>query len=230
MPEHEEQEGPWTEAQWEAFMERQDIRSAKYGELFETFREHPDREDIIAREMGWLDDARARDDQEEEEEPEWRREMIAAMNQAAAEYDALSDEEKEQLRRADRDEIESIPAYSRGYKFGMQVHDALFPLIEGNDYEYDDDFIVALRDSMVIAAKIAGGHGMGYEDDALCGNIVNCKRSLAAAERCLAALQSLQETGRAPGDVVNPLAEEGVEVKRLIEEHIAELRSRVWWE
>jgi len=34
-----------------------------------------------------------------------------------------------------------------------------------------------LGGSFTIAAKLAGGHGMGYEDDVLCGNIVCCKRS-----------------------------------------------------
>src|SRR5438874_11330204 len=53
QPEEHDDDRPWTEAQWEALMKRSDVRSAKFGELLETFMDHPDRDAIIDREMGW---------------------------------------------------------------------------------------------------------------------------------------------------------------------------------
>ena len=51
--EFDDQELPWTEAQWEAFMRRSDVRSAKFGELLETLHDDPDRHAKIDHEMGW---------------------------------------------------------------------------------------------------------------------------------------------------------------------------------
>src|SRR5262245_14062320 len=53
QPEYFDDDRPWTEAQWEAFMKRADARSAKFGELLETFQDHPNRDAIIDHEMGW---------------------------------------------------------------------------------------------------------------------------------------------------------------------------------
>ena len=47
----EDEELPWNEEQWEEFMKRSDVRSARFGELFETLIDHPDRDEIIDKEM-----------------------------------------------------------------------------------------------------------------------------------------------------------------------------------
>ena len=44
---------PWDEERWEAFMRESDLRSARYGEILETVMDDPNRDRIIAREMGW---------------------------------------------------------------------------------------------------------------------------------------------------------------------------------
>ena len=44
---------PMNEAQWRRMMQESDARSAKFGELLETLIDHPDRDEIINREMGW---------------------------------------------------------------------------------------------------------------------------------------------------------------------------------
>lgn len=48
-----EEERPWNEALWEEFMKRSDARSTRYGELFENLIDHPDRDEIIHKEIGW---------------------------------------------------------------------------------------------------------------------------------------------------------------------------------
>src|SRR5256885_2075067 len=52
-PERDHGDAPWSEQRWEQFMRESDLRSARFGEIFETVMDDPDRDRIIAREMGW---------------------------------------------------------------------------------------------------------------------------------------------------------------------------------
>ncbi len=47
------------EHEWEEFLREFDVRTEKYGKLLDQYADHPDRDRIVAREMGWdwLDDA-----------------------------------------------------------------------------------------------------------------------------------------------------------------------------
>jgi hypothetical protein len=48
-----EPEGSWDEYDWERFLQQQDHKTEKYMELLEKYLDHPQRDQIIAREMGW---------------------------------------------------------------------------------------------------------------------------------------------------------------------------------
>jgi hypothetical protein len=48
-----EDDKPMDEFEWERFMKKADARTEKYGELLEKYMDHPDRDQIVAREMGW---------------------------------------------------------------------------------------------------------------------------------------------------------------------------------
>src|SRR6202161_844875 len=43
----------WREYQWERFLQQQDRKTEHYMELLEKYMDHPERDQIIAREMGW---------------------------------------------------------------------------------------------------------------------------------------------------------------------------------
>ena len=43
----------WDEYQWERFLQEQDRNTEKYFGLIEKFADHPERDELIAREMGW---------------------------------------------------------------------------------------------------------------------------------------------------------------------------------
>ena len=43
----------WNEYEWERFLQQQDQKTEKYMELLEKYLDHPQRDQIIAREMGW---------------------------------------------------------------------------------------------------------------------------------------------------------------------------------
>src|SRR5207245_1660097 len=50
----------WDEYDWERFLQQQDRKTERYMELLEKYIDDPNRDQIIAREMGWhhlLDDA-----------------------------------------------------------------------------------------------------------------------------------------------------------------------------
>ncbi len=52
MPENDS-DNCWDEYDWERFLQDQERRTEKYMGLIEKFMDHPDRDEIIAREMGW---------------------------------------------------------------------------------------------------------------------------------------------------------------------------------
>lgn len=56
MPdEHEQPEQVWDEYDWERFLREQDLRTERYLELLERYVDHPQRDEMIAKEMGWVD-------------------------------------------------------------------------------------------------------------------------------------------------------------------------------
>jgi hypothetical protein len=237
--EEPESEQPWNEEQWEKFFKESDVRSAKFGELLETFHDHPDRDAIIDREMGWdrdddgepfeWDEQGPDFDDEEDDDDEAETFSTNSDDENPFGTDADDDEDDDSDIWEDRD-LKRTPYYTKAFQFGLNVHDQLKPYLVEDDENQDEDFIDALANGFTIAAKLAGAHGMGTDDDVLCGNIVCCKRSLEAASECLRALSSLRERGLLPGEIADPLVTEGAEVRGLVEQHIAELRSKVWWQ
>src|SRR5206468_3690818 len=88
-----EPDGVWDEYAWERFLQQQDRKTEKYMELLEKYIDDPNRDQLIAREMGWnhlLD----------ENATNWSAEIDAAF---AEEMEAL--EELEENENA-ADEIE----------------------------------------------------------------------------------------------------------------------------
>jgi hypothetical protein len=128
--------------------------------------------------------------------------------------------------------VEAIPAYQLAHDVAMQVWDALKPWSEMRADEEDEagekvgEAFIGIQ---ISAAKLAGGHGMGYDDDSICGNIVCCKKSLAGAEQTAQALTWLREEGTLPKEKVDPLLPEVRKVEEAIRQRIADLRKRVWW-
>jgi hypothetical protein len=53
MADAEEPDNIWDEYDWERFLQQQDRKTEKYMELLERYIDDPNRDQIIAREMGW---------------------------------------------------------------------------------------------------------------------------------------------------------------------------------
>src|SRR5258706_9498504 len=121
MPPEPDDDRPWTEEQWEQLFRESDVRSAKFGEIFETVIDDPDRDAIIEREMGWdLDEPEPEGEQED-----WVNPL------SSGEEIEIDDEVDEEMRRSD-EELERMPAYAKAFAFGMNVHDMLKPYLEAD--------------------------------------------------------------------------------------------------
>jgi hypothetical protein len=78
-----------------------------------------------------------------------------------------------------------------------------------------------------VGANLAGGHGLGYDEDSLCGNVVKCRWALADCEFCLEMLEQLaRKTGRPE---YHDLFHRSVKLAQAIRERVTRLRARVWW-
>ncbi|MEY2492724.1 MAG: hypothetical protein QOH24_1675 [Verrucomicrobiota bacterium] len=79
----------WDEYEWERFLQQQDHKTEKYMELLEKYLDHPQRDQIIAREMGWTQLLK------EEEGETWNDEVDAMLaeesNSAGLETNAAED-------------------------------------------------------------------------------------------------------------------------------------------
>jgi len=53
MAEDSQPEKIWDEYDWERFLQQQDRKTERYMELLERYIDHPHRDQLIAREMGW---------------------------------------------------------------------------------------------------------------------------------------------------------------------------------
>ena len=84
-----EPERAWDEYDWERFLQQQDHKTEKYMELLEKYLDDPQRDQIIAREMGWTQLLDSKD---------W-----------STEVDALLDEESDQDEEGDDDEAATEP-------------------------------------------------------------------------------------------------------------------------
>ena len=71
-----ESEPMWDEYDWERFLQQQDHKTEKYMQLLETYLDDPQRDEIIAREMGWTQLLDAKD---------WSAEVDALLDEDANE-------------------------------------------------------------------------------------------------------------------------------------------------
>ena len=71
-----EPERAWDEYDWERFLQQQDHKTEKYMELLEKYLDDPNRDQIIAREMGWTQLLEGKD---------WTQEVDALLEEDGAE-------------------------------------------------------------------------------------------------------------------------------------------------
>jgi len=85
----------WDEYDWERFLQEQDQKTEKYMQLVETYLDDPQRDEIIAREMGWTQLLEAKDwsaevdalfDEDVQEDDDFEREDVTRSVEAFEEH------------------------------------------------------------------------------------------------------------------------------------------------
>jgi len=227
-------ERPWDEETWERFFRREDARMAKFKELFDTLSGRPDREEVIMREMGLerLSD-HCRQARGECACCPRRYDCELFDMRRLFEWPPNFEEDPEAAEvLASFEEVKRLPVYQKAHLFSAALqryfHAAFSP--EGPAHVVascwcgaDAERVGRLLDAAaLIPAQVAGGHGIGYDGDCICGNIANCKRALENADRCARYLEELP----LPEADARTLRRCLEQVRAVLVQWIEELRSR----
>jgi hypothetical protein len=168
----------WDEYQWERFLQQQDRNTEKYFGLLEKYLDHPDRDNIIAKEMGWESFDEGRD-------AEWDE---VAENLCKEEM-SQSQQQESECSEGDFEEFARSPIYQDTLK----LHTWINSWLEREHSLKDDPEAIRLATrSAVCGAKLAA---------ALCGDdctelgmtIAYLKRGLKAANDALDAAARLAQ-------------------------------------
>jgi hypothetical protein len=170
---------PKDEFEWELFLRASDRRSTKLGELLEKYHDHPDRDRLVARGMGWQE--------------------IEEMLDAKAESDL--DEEEEAL---EFDECEEDIAHVQDpirHSLVERIIDRSVELSRLTDNQRDEDIDEMVGSFMVVGPKIAGALTIGDRDLGpelnMSGLVVaKLKRAVGELSRGLTAANRLRESRR----------------------------------
>jgi hypothetical protein len=184
MRDNDEPEEIWDEYDWERFLQQQDRKTEQYMELLERYMDDPNRDQIIAREMGWyhlLD----RDGEKWAENVDslFEEELQAAEEEASAgAADSMPEEEG----------FEVHPLYRASFEMTVSI-DQLF---EGLDDAQSHPAAVKLSTQAAIAsAKLAAA--LSDDDvDEIGMTIAYLKRALKAIITALEAAMQLRREGR----------------------------------
>jgi len=170
----------WDEYQWERFLQQQDRKTEHYMELLEKYMDHPERDQIIAREMGWshlLDGA----------EEDWLEEADA---QLASELGLDGEESGEagEEEGGGMGDFEMHPLYQAS--FGLTVWiDQLFD--ELGDLQNHPSAVKLATQSAIASAKLAAA--LSDDDiDEIGMTIAYLKRALKAISNAMEAAVQLR--------------------------------------
>jgi hypothetical protein len=198
---------PWDEYEWEAFLQEQDELTERYMELEARYRDLPDAEDRIAREMGW--------------------ELPAAFS---ADADPPSDaspgehgeEQPDDLDEAEPYSYEEDPLWRRAHEVAVHLHRALPVPNDGVEAPIVPELLTQVA---MIAAKVAGGRSMGFSRDALGGNIANHKRAMQHTLLSLAGIDRAERAGALASGPAGKFRRELLAVRERLMGRIVELRQ-----
>ncbi len=196
-------------------MKEQDKKIDRYMELFYRYQDHPDRDSIIAKEMGWdwlLQEEEQRNPPEEA---------------AGEEPDEGEDWKESADLEEDVDEFQeyrNLPVYQKSKQFALRALRLVDNLSES--VREDSTVVDFVSNAMIASAKIAGGTGMGDDVEELGANIAYCKRGLAASNLAIAALHEMKEKNLIEGHPYMEVMKDAVDVRNTIAIHIVDLRER----
>lgn len=143
MPDKNEPEKVWDEYDWERFLQQQDRKTERYMELLEKYIDDPDRDQIIAREMGWPSPV-------ESDEFEWNEISFEADEEENG-FEASAEETEEEESSAP-ESFELHPLYQASFALTVWL-DQIFD--EMGDVQNTPSAVKLATNSAVASSKLA---------------------------------------------------------------------------
>ncbi len=172
-----EPEGAWDEYQWERFLQQQDHKTETYMELLEKYLDDPQRDQIIAREMGWTSLANEHD---------WSSEVDALLSQDEEE----EDDPPSPIFDAASDTFEEHSLYRAAFALTVWI-DQLFD--DDSTLQGEPAAVKLATHSALASAKLAAALS-GEDADEIGMTIAYLKRALKAITTAMdAAAQLLRD-------------------------------------
>jgi hypothetical protein len=172
----------WDEYDWERFLQQQDQKTEKYMELLEKYIDDPQRDEIVAREMGWAHLS-------EEETEDWNEEAESFLDEAG-EGEEDEDSAISQIN-ASAESFEQHVLYRSAFALTIWI-DQLF---EANPALQNDPAAVKLATHTALAAAKLAAALSDEEAEELGMTIAYLKRALKAVTVALDASGQLR-TGK----------------------------------
>jgi hypothetical protein len=191
------------EFQWEKQLQESDAMTHRYMELIELYLDHPEREQIIAHEMGWDGLERFLED-DSWSEPDFDDEDDYAPLEPLAHTEG-----RDWIRS--RDGSIRHPLCERAMNLAMRMWDQCKELgLTNRDGEGDADIQSMLFNMQTISAKLAGAlNGLPYDDDPDGGFIVAClKRSLHYFGQTITSMSVVSQKSLLPPPLLQGYREE----------------------
>ena len=182
MGDSNEPDKVWDEYDWERFLQQQDRKTEKYMELLERFIDDPNRDQIIAREMGWyhlLD----------KDGEKWVENVDSLFDE---EFEADMEDDEATAENGDEDGYEVHPLYQASFALTIWI-DQLFE--ELGDAQNKPAAVKLSTHSAVASAKLAAA--LSDDDvDEIGMTIAYLKRALKAVMTALEAAVQLRKEVR----------------------------------
>ncbi len=156
----------WDEYEWERFLQQQDQKTEKYLELLEKYIDDPQRDEIVAREMGWCH-------QVEESSEDWQNEVEDFFDDESEDSGSIAGYEQ------GSDPIESFEQHVL-YRAAFSLTIWIDRLFEGNTKLQNDPAAVKLATHAALASAKLAAALSDEEAEELGMTIAYLKRSLKA--------------------------------------------------
>jgi hypothetical protein len=174
-----ESERMWDEYDWERFLQQQDQKTEQYMQLLETYLDDPQRDEIIAREMGWTQLLDAKD---------WSAEVDALLEEDTDEESDFSTDET--MRSAETFEEHSL--YRAAFALTIWI-DQLFD--ENTSLQNEPGAVKLATHSALASAKLAAALSNDYVDE-IGMTIAYLKRALKAITISMDAAAQLRQPSK----------------------------------
>jgi hypothetical protein len=223
-----EKDKEWNEFDYEKFLRETDARTDKYGELMDKYRDHPDRDRLVAKEMGWTWLEEALD--EEDRQRERKNAGTDEPSEEEAEDDDPFGETADDLPSLEPDPATEGVDWVRdgdddiSHPLSLRVFNSSIALWQKCQElklseSGDDDLDALLSEYQITSAKLAGAlDGLAYGRDTTSGAFVvaSLKRALNHLHAAQAALERVSSKNLLPAPIVSTTRAEFFSVREEI--------------